>query len=149
MSEKTPNAKPFITLSQAAKAAILQRMQHCLGHYSAAADHLNAMIADLRKLPDAALAEFANDLGPELVEQIASLHLAHGTAINSLGKSAADLLRGCGVPSTPSVVDVRPLAAKLAEQFRELVHDGERFQVRQLPRPPATDEPPQPTEPTP
>lgn len=117
------------TKSAAAAASILARVQQLAGNYQAAASHLNAVVADLLALPDDDLAEFANQLGPQGLNDLTSLHLLHGTSITQLSHEAADLLDESGVAWTPAVVDTRPLGEKLAEQGRELVLEGGAFSV--------------------
>lgn len=106
--------------SQAAAASILARVQQLAGNYQAAAAHLNAVVREVLALDDADLAAFCNDLGPQGLHDLTSLHLLHGTSITQLSQEAADILDDSGVAWPASVVDVRPLGEKLAEQGREL-----------------------------
>lgn len=127
--------------SATAAASILARVQLLAGNYQAAAAHLNAIVRDVLALPDDDLAAFCNDLGPAGLNQLTSLHLAHGTGITQLSQEAAATLADSGVLWPASVVDVRPLGDKLAEQGRELVFANGVFSVQALPQPE-----PQPTE---
>ena len=115
--------------SAAAAASILTRVQHLAGNYQAAASHLNAIVRDVLALDDADLAEFANQLGPQGLNDLTSLHLLHGTSITQLSQEAADVLDDSGVAWPAAAVDVRPLGDKLAEQGRELVLTGGVFSV--------------------
>jgi hypothetical protein len=121
--------------SQAASAAILSRVKDLAGHYNAAAGHLNAIVRDLLALGDADLAAFCNQLGPQGLFDLTSLHGAHGSSINQLSQEAADLLDDSGVVWPMILVDVRPLHDKLADQGRELVVVDGVFSVQPLPSP--------------
>jgi hypothetical protein len=115
--------------SQAAAAATLSRVRDLAAHYNAAASHLNAIVRDLLALGDDDLAEFCNQLGPQGLNDLTSLHLAHGTGITQLSQEAADLLDDSGVVWPLTIVDVRPLQDKLADQGRELVFVNGVFAV--------------------
>lgn len=106
--------------SAAAAASILSRVQHLAGNYNAAASHLNAIVRDVLALDDADLAEFCNQLGPQGLHDLTSLHLLHGTSVTQLSQEAADILDDSGVAWPAATVDVRPLGDKLAQQGREL-----------------------------
>lgn len=118
--------------SAAAAASILSRVQHLAGNYQAAAAHLNAIVRDVLALPDDDLAAFCNDLGPAGLNQLTSLHLAHGTGITQLSQEAASTLAESGILWPASHVDVRPLGDKLAEQGRELSYVDGVFVVTSL-----------------
>ena len=121
--------------SQSAAASILSRVQHLAGNYAASATHLNAIVRDLMALDDADLAEFANEQGPAGLNELTSLHLEHGTAITELSAAAAATLADSGLVWPASIVDVRPLSEKLAEQGREMTFADGVFSVVQLPQP--------------
>ena len=121
--------------SAAAAASILSRVQHLAGNYNAAASHLNAIVRDLLALDDAALAAFANEQGPAGLNELTTLHAEHGATISELSQAAADLLAASGTIWPASIVDVRPLGEKLAEQGRELTFEDGVFAVVQIPRP--------------
>lgn len=106
--------------SASAAATILSRVQHLAGNYQAAASHLNAIVRDVLALDDADLAAFCNDLGPQGLNDLTSLHLLHGTSITQLSQEAIDILDDSGVAWPAAAVDIRPLSDKLAEQGREL-----------------------------
>lgn len=106
--------------SAAAAASILARTQQLAGNYQAAAAHLNAVVHDVLALDDAALAEFCNQLGPQGLHDLTSLHLLHGASISQLSQEAADILGDSGVAWPAAAVDTRPLGEKLADQGREL-----------------------------
>lgn len=124
--------------SAAAAASILSRVQSLAGNYSAAATHLNAIVRDLLALDDADLAEFANKQGPEGLNELTMLHAEHGAAITELSAAAAATLADSGVAWPASVVDVRPLGEKLAEQGRTLTFVDGVFSVQPLPEPEPT-----------
>lgn len=112
---------PLIQSKSAATAAsILARVQNLAGNYQAAAAHLNAVGHDVLALDDADLAEFCNQLGPQGLHDLTSLHLLHGNSITQLSQEAADILGDSGVAWPASTVDTRPLGDKLADQGREL-----------------------------
>lgn len=121
--------------SQAAAASILSRVQNLAGNYNAAASHLNAIVRDLLALDDADLAAFANEQGPAGLNELTTLHAEHGAAISELSAAAAATLADSGVAWPASVVDVRPLGEKLAEQGREMTFTDGVFSVSQLPQP--------------
>ena len=121
--------------SQAAAASILSRVQHLAGNYNAAATHLNAIVRDLLALDDADLAAFANEQGPAGLNELTTLHAEHGAAITEISQAAAELLAASGTIWPASIVDVRPLSEKLAEQGRELAFADGVFSVSQLPEP--------------
>ena len=127
--------------SQAAAASILSRVQHLAGNYNAAASHLNAITNDLLALDDADLAAFANEQGPAGLNELTTLHAEHGAAISELSAAAAAMLGDSGVPWPASVVDVRPLGEKLAEQGREMTFADGAFSVSQLPQPEPAPQP--------
>ena len=127
--------------SQAAAASILSRVQHLAGNYNAAGTHLNAIVRDVLAMDDADLAEFANDIGPTALNELTTLHLEHGTAITELSAVAAATLAASGAIWPASIVDVRPLNEKLAEQGRELTFADGVFTVSQLPQPEPEPEP--------
>ena len=131
--------------SQAAAASILSRVQSLAGNYNAAATHLNAIVRDVLAMDDDALAAFANEQGPTGLNELTSLHAEHGAAITELSAAAAATLADSGVTWPASIVDVRPLSEKLAEQWRELTFADGVFAVVQIPRP----EPPPAPEPEP
>ena len=115
--------------SQAVAAAILDRVQHLAGNYNAAASHLNAMVRDLLALGDDDLAAFANGQGPDGLNELTTLHAEHGAAIAELSASASAMLADSGILWPASLVDVRPLSEKLAEQGRELTFAEGVFSV--------------------
>ena len=121
--------------SQAAAASILSRVQSLAGNYNAAASHLNAIVRDLLALDDADLAAFANEQGVAGLSELTALHAEHGAAITELSAAAATTLADSGVAWPASVVDVRPLSDKLAEQGREMTFADNVFAVSQLPDP--------------
>lgn len=127
--------------SQAAAASILSRVQHLAGNYNAAASHLNAIVRDVLALSDADLAEFANEQGPDGLNELTELHLMHGEAITELSAEAAAMLADSGVLWPASSVDTRPLGDKLAEQGRELTFADGVFSVVPLPEPQPEPEP--------
>ena len=121
--------------SAAAAASILARVQHLAGNYNAAASHLNAITNDVLALSNEDLFEFANEQGPAGLNELTTLHAEHGAAITELSQAAAAMLADSGVPWPASVVDVRPLSDKLAEQGREMTFEDGVFAVSQLPEP--------------
>ena len=127
--------------SQAAAASILARVQSLAGNYNAAASHLNAIVRDVLALSNEDLFEFANEQGPAGMNELTTLHAEHGAAITELSQAAADLLAASGVIWPASVVDVRPLGEKLAEQGREMTFEDGVFAVVQIPRPEPEPEP--------
>ena len=140
--------------SAAAAASILSRVQHLAGNYNACATHLNAIVQDVLAMSDADLAAFANEQGPAGLNELTTLHAEHGAAISELSAAAAATLADSGVAWPASVVDVRPLSDKLAEQGREMTFADGVFAVAPLPEPaPAPEPEPEPepeliTEPT-
>ena len=129
--------------SAAAAASILSRVQHLAGNYNAAASHLNAIVRDVLALSNEDLFEFANEQGPAGLNELTTLHAEHGAAITELSQAAADVLAASGVIWPASVVDVRPLNEKLAEQGRELTFADGVFTVSQLQQPEPEPEPEQ------
>lgn len=121
--------------SAAAAASLLARVQHLAGNYNAAGTHLNAIVRDLLALDDADLAAFANEQGVAGLNELTTLHAEHGAAISELSQAAADLLAASGTIWPASVVDVRPLSEKLAEQGREMIFADGVFAVQPLPEP--------------
>ena len=121
--------------SQAAAASILSRVQSLAGNYNAAASHLNAITNDLLALDDADLAAFANEQGPAGLNELTTLHAEHGAAISELSPAAAATLADSGVAWPASVVDVRPLSEKLAEQGREMTFADGVFAVSPITEP--------------
>lgn len=134
--------------SAAAAASILSRVQNLAGNYNAAASHLNAIVRDVLALSNEDLFEFANEQGPAGLNELTTLHAEHGAAITELSQAAAAMLADSGVPWPASVVDVRPLGEKLAEQGRELTFEDGVFAVVQIPRPEPEPEPEPITEPS-
>ena len=120
--------------SAAAAASILSRVQHLAGNYNAAATHLNAIVQDVLAMSDADLAEFCNNLGPQGLGELTTLHAEHGAAITELSAAAAATLADSGVTWPASVVDVRPLSDKLAEQGREMTFADGVFDVTPIPQ---------------
>jgi hypothetical protein len=120
--------------SQAAAASILSRVQHLAGNYNACATHLNAIVQDVLAMSDADLAEFCNDLGPQGLGELTTLHAEHGAAISELSAAAASMLAESGIVWPASVVDVRPLGEKLAEQGREMTFADGVFSVTPIPQ---------------
>ena len=120
--------------SQAAAASILSRVQNLAGNYNAAGTHLNAIVQDVLAMSDADLAAFANEQGPAGLNELTTLHAEHGAAITELSAAAAATLADSGVTWPASVVDVRPLGEKLAEQGREMTFADGVFSVSQLPQ---------------
>lgn len=115
--------------SATAAASILSRVQHLAGNYNAAASHLNTITNDLLALGNDDLAAFCNEQGPIGLTELTDLHLEQGTAINGLSAGVSDMLADSGIPWPASLVDVRPLSEKLAEQGRELSFVDGAFQV--------------------
>lgn len=134
--------------SAAAAASILSRVQNLAGNYNAAASHLNAITNDLLALDDAVLAAFANEQGPAGLNELTTLHAEHGAAITELSAAAATTLADSGLMWPASIVDVRPLSEKLAEQGREMTFADGVFAVVQIPRPEPEPEPEPITEPS-
>lgn len=127
--------------SQAAAASILARVQHLAGNYNAAGTHLNAIVQDVLAMSDADLAEFCNDLGPQGLGELTTLHAEHGASITELSQASAAMLFESGIVWPASVVDVRPLGEKLAEQGREMTFADGVFAVSQLPQPEPAPQP--------
>ena len=127
--------------SQAAAASILSRVQHLAGNYNAAGTHLNAIVQDVLAMSNADLAEFCNDLGPQGLGELTTLHAEHGASITELSQSSSTMLFDSGIVWPASVVDVRPLGEKLAEQNRELVFVDGMFAVQPIPAPEPEPEP--------
>ena len=127
--------------SAAAAASILSRVQHLAGNYNAAASHLNAIVRDVLALDDADLAAFANEHGPAGLNELTELHAEHGAAITELSAAAAATLADSGTLWPASIVDVRPLSEKLAEQGRELTFADGVFAVSELAQPEPEPEP--------
>lgn len=123
------------TKSAAAAAAIISRVQSLAGNYNAAATHLNAIVRDLLALSDADLAAFCDEQGPTGLNELTSLHGAHGEMINSLSAEAAAMLAESGILWPASSVDVRPLSEKLAEQGRVITFVDGSFVVTSLAQP--------------
>ena len=134
--------------SAAAAASILSRVQHLAGNYNAAGTHLNAIVRDLLALDDADLAAFANEQGVAGLNELTTLHAEHGAAITELSAAAATTLADSGLMWPASIVDVRPLSEKLAEQGREMTFADGVFAVVQIPRPEPEPEPEPITEPS-
>ena len=131
--------------SAAAAASILSRVQNLAGNYNACATHLNAIVQDVLAMSDADLAEFCNNLGPQGLGELTTLHLEHGASITELSQSSSTMLFDSGIVWPASVVDVRPLSEKLAEQGREMTFADGVFAVVEIPQP----EPPPAPEPEP
>lgn len=121
--------------SAVAAAAIIARVQSLAGNYNAAATHLNAIVRDLLALPDADLAAFCNEQGPVGLNELTTLHAEHGAAITELSETASATLASSGITWPASLVDIRPLSEKLAEQRREMVFVDGAFIVQPLPQP--------------
>ena len=121
--------------SAAAAASILARVQHLAGNYQAAASHLNAITNDLLALDDDDLAAFCNEQGPAGLNELTTLHAEHGAAITELSAAAAATLVDSGVIWPASIVDVRALSEKLAEQGRELTFANDAFVVVPISQP--------------
>jgi hypothetical protein len=121
--------------SQAAAAAILERVKSAAANYNAAASHINAILRDLLALGDDDLAAFANEQGPAGLNELTALHAEHGAAINELSASASAMLADSGVLWPASLVDVRPLSEKLSEQGREMTLADGVFSVSPITEP--------------
>lgn len=121
--------------SATAAASILSRVQHLAGHYNAAASHLNAITNDLLALSDDDLAAFCNEQGPNGLNELTTLHAEHGAAITELSAAAASMLADSGIAWPASLVDVRPLSDKLAEQGREMTLADGVFSVSPITEP--------------
>ena len=127
---------PLIQSKSAAVAAsILARVQQLAGNYQAAASHLNVITNDLLALNDDDLAAFCNEQGPDGLNELTTLHAEHGAAITELSAAAAATLADSGVIWPASIVDVRPLGEKLAEQGRELIFADGAFAVQPITQP--------------
>ena len=100
---------------------------------------------DVLALSNEDLFEFANEQGPDGMDELTMLHAEHGAAISELSQAAAATLADSGVTWPASVVDVRPLSEKLAEQGRTLTFVDGVFAVVAIPQP----EPPPAPEPEP
>lgn len=122
------------TESVTAAASILASVQQLAGNYNAVAAHLNAIVRDVLALDDADLAAFANEQGPDGMNELTSLHLMHGETITELSAAAAETLADSGVLWPASLVDVRPLSEKLAEQGREMTFVDGVFSVTTIPQ---------------
>lgn len=120
--------------SATAAASILSRVQHLAGHYQAAASHLNAITNDLLELGNDDLAAFCNEQGPDGLNELTALHAEHGAAITELSTAAAEMLGDSGIAWPASLVDVRPLSDKLAEQGREMTFADGIFAVTPIPQ---------------
>ena len=121
--------------SQVAAAAILERVKSAAANYNAAASHLNAIVRDLLALGDDDLAAFLNEQGPAGLNELTSLHGAHGEMISSLSAEAATMLAESGILWPASHVDTRPLAEKIAEQGRVVTFVDGSFVVTSLAQP--------------
>lgn len=120
--------------SATAAASILSRVQHLAGHYQAAASHLNAITNDLLALGNDDLAAFCNEQGPGGLNELTTLHAEHGAAITELSAAASEMLADSGIAWPASLVDVRPLSDKLAEQGREMTFADEIFAIITIPQ---------------
>lgn len=123
------------TKSAAAAASILARVQQLAGNYNAAGTHLNAIVRDVLALDDVDLAEFANEQGPDGLNELTTLHAEHGAAITELSAAAAAMLAESGILWPACSVDVRPLSEKLAEQGRVITFVDGSFVVTSLTQP--------------
>jgi hypothetical protein len=121
--------------SAAAAAAIITRVQSLAGNYNAAATHLNTIVRELLALSDADLAAFCNEQGPVGLNELTSLHGAHGEMISSLSAEAAAMLAESGILWPASYVDTRSLAEKIAEQGRVITFVDGSFVVTSLAQP--------------
>lgn len=121
--------------SQSAAASILDRVKSAAANYNAAASNLNAIVRDLIALGDADLAAFCNEVGAVGLYELTTLHGEHGAAVNSLSATAAAMLADSGVLWPASLVDIRPLDEKLAEQGRALAYADGAFLVSPTPQP--------------
>lgn len=131
----------FLSPSLTARAEILSEVEKLSGCYAGAALHLNKLMRIILSMTSDDLAQFANDIGPEMVDLISELHKMHGDSVSELSRSAADFLHLSGKPTAVSGVDTRPLETKLAEQFRAITFDGTSFGVIDLPQPEPQPEP--------
>lgn len=122
--------------SQSAAAAILERVKSAAANYNAAASHLNGIVSDLLALSDIDLAAFANQLGPVALGELTTMHGEHGASVTELSASASSVLAESGVLWPASIVDVRPLSEKLAEQRREMSFTNGVFAVTRFPEDP-------------
>ena len=129
--------------SQIAAAEILGELRYISGEYSSAANRLNRITQHILGLDNTSLAAFGNALGALEMQRLIATHNAQGAAVNDLLASVqfvlAEAQAGTLLPvpeSIPQVVDVRPLADKLAEQGREiLTSELGVFSVVDLPAP--------------
>lgn len=122
--------------AQATAAEIIGDIEHLAGCAVASAIHLNSITARILALPNDDLAEFGNSLGPQEMQSLTTLHGLQGERVNALVDGINAIHATIGKPPIGSNVDVRPLAEKLAEQFRAITMDESGvFSVIDLPRP--------------
>ena len=120
--------------SATAAASILSRVQHLAGNYNAAASHLNAITNDLLALGNDDLTAFCNEQGPDGLNELTTLHAEHGASITELSAAASEMLADSSILWPASLVDVRPLSEKLAEQGREMTFVDGVFAVTTIPQ---------------
>jgi hypothetical protein len=119
------------------------RAQQLALHLASAAHIANAMANDALALDDTALAAWLNSGDAAAQPAAFEAHGLLGEAINAAAAVAGAMLAQWGVAVNIPAVDVRPVAEKLAGQYRAIDLDQAtgQFVVMQLPRPEPTPDP--------
>ena len=126
---------PILNPSHTTSAELLGLSDSALRFLSAAAGSVNAMTQKLLALDNAALESWLNSQPIADITDLFTAHATAGTAINMAAETTSLQLVESGVPGQYTEVDIRPFQEKLAEQFREVTHDGTKWVVSFLPTP--------------
>jgi len=118
--------------------ALANHLTRVLGSLESEARDINAMAAALLSAPNDVLTAWLRSKAEQLEETFAE-HFLVGSNCNA---SVASVRRRLGLPPIPDLCDVRPVAEKLAAQFRAI--DWQTLEVSDLPRPEPEQEESQP-----
>jgi len=116
---------PLLNTLQQTNASILRDTENIAAHLAASAQAANRIVSTLLALSDEDLAAWLNEQGDAL-GVLLMRHADTGIAINDAGFYATATLLESGILRDRTLVDIRPLAAKLADQNRtaELTAQG-------------------------
>lgn len=126
---------PLATPTQRLTAKMLSTVADLQGYQSVVSRLLNSIVDDILAADDATLAEFANTLGAAELFALCQAHLDLGTGSNAATETLNAIAEQSCLAPVRATVDIRPLADKLAAQFRSLDFDGTAFVVTAIPQP--------------
>ena len=125
---------PLLTQNQRLNATLADDARNIAAYLAAASTRANGMVATMLSLHDADLTDWLNSQPPQETLALFAAHGQLGEALNGALAIAGSVLASSGLPAPETLVDVRSVAEKLADQGRVLSVSAEGvFSVANIP----------------